>query len=464
MRDRAILHIDMNAFYASVAQHRDPALRGKAIAVAGDPKRRNGIILAKSREAKAAGVKTGEAIWQAQQKCPHLIIVPPDYHAYKRYSKLARMLYYEYTNQVEPFGLDESWIDVTGPLHLFGDAPSYRETHHTGVPPYRQTHQTRASTYTHPLETKTSTRSLEGAYRIAQEISERIKAELGLTVSIGISWNKVFAKLGSDTDPGDGILCITRDNYRQLAWPMPASSMIYIGPATTRKLTANGFYTIGDVAHASDAFLQTRFGKIGFMLRSFARGEDRSQVRVMDPAKADVDYVIKGIGNGLTAPHDLVTEKDVEALVWLLSESVGQRLREAHFRCRTVSVGARRAGDLSGYSRQTTLSQPTCLTRDIARLAMGLLRANQPFDRAHALRAIHVRTTNLVALDGPRQLDLFGEEQATWRQERLDLAIDELRRRFGNSCVRRVVELSDETMRQVDIKRDNTVHPIGFLR
>lgn len=453
MRDRAILHIDMNAFYASVAQHRDPALRGKAVAVAGDPKRRNGIILAKSREAKASGVKTGEAIWQAQQKCPHLIIVPPDYQAYKRYSKLARMLYYEYTNQVEPFGLDESWIDVTGSLHLFG-----------GAPPYRETHQTGASPYTHSPETKASTRSLEGAYRIAQEISDRIKAELGLTVSIGVSWNKVFAKLGSDTDPGDGILCITRDNYRQLAWPMPAASMIYIGPATTRKLRANGFYTIGDVAHASDAFLQMRFGKIGFMLRSFARGEDRSQVRVMDPARADVDYVIKGIGNGLTAPHDLVAEKDVEVLVWLLSESVGQRLREAHFRCRTVSVGARRAGDLSGYSRQTTLNQPTCLTRDIARLAMGLLRANQPFDRAHALRSIHVRATNLVALDGPRQLDLFGEEQATWRQERLDLTIDELRRRFGNGCVRRVVELNDETMWQVDIKRDNTVHPIGFLR
>ncbi len=464
MRDRAILHIDMNAFYASVAQHRDPALRRKAIAVAGDPKRRNGIILAKSREAKAAGVKTGEAIWQAQQKCPQLIIVPPDYQAYKRYSKLARMLYYEYTNQVEPFGLDESWIDVTGSLHLFGGTQPYRETHQTGAPPYRQTHQTGASAYTHPLETKASTRSLESAYRVAQEISERIKAELGLTVSIGVSWNKVFAKLGSDTDSGDGILCITRDNYRQLAWPMPAASMIYIGPVTARKLAANGFYTIGDVAHASDTFLQTRFGKIGFMLRSFARGEDRSQVRVMDPAKADVDYVIKGIGNGLTAPHDLVTEKDVEALVWLLSESVGQRLREAHFRCRTVSVAARRAGDLSGYSRQTTLSQPTCLTRDIARLAMGLLRANQPFDRAHALRAIHVRATNLAALEGPRQLDLFGEEQATWRQERLDLAIDELRRRFGNNCVRRVVELSDEAMRQVDIKRDNTVHPIGFLR
>lgn len=181
MRDRVIMHIDMNAFYASVAQHLDPSLRGKAVAVAGDPKRRSGIILAKSREAKAAGVKTAEAIWQAKQKCPSLIVVPPDYAAYKRYSKLARMIYYEYTDKVEPFGLDESWIDVTGSLSLFGNDPML----------------------------------------IAGEISERIKDELGLTVSVGVSWNKVFAKLGSDTDPGDGIIAVTRDNYKEFAWPCP---------------------------------------------------------------------------------------------------------------------------------------------------------------------------------------------------------------------------------------------------
>ena len=161
MRERVIMHIDMNAFYASVAQHLDPKIRNKPVAVAGDPERRNGIILAKSREAKACGVKTAEAIWQARQKCPDLIVVPPDYSAYKRYSTLARMICYEYTNQVEPFGLDESWIDVTGSLSLFGGSPML----------------------------------------IAREISERVKGELGLAVSVGVSWNKVFAKLGSDPDP-----------------------------------------------------------------------------------------------------------------------------------------------------------------------------------------------------------------------------------------------------------------------
>ncbi len=423
MSERVIMHIDMNAFYASVAQHLDPRLRGKAVAVAGDPERRNGIILAKSREAKARGVKTAEAIWQAKRKCPDLIVVPPDYAAYKRYSRLARMIYYDYTDLVEPFGLDEAWIDVTGSLALFGG----------------------------------------DAMLVAQEISGRVKSELGLTVSVGVSWNKVFSKLGSDTDPGDGIACITRENYREVAWPMPASQLIYVGPATTAKLHAAGYETIGDVAHAGDYFLQHRFGKVGFMLRAFANGCDPSPVRPLRPEKADVDYAIKGIGNGLTAPHDLACEADVKALVWLLAESVSQRMRELRLRCRTIAVGVRRA-DLSGYSRQTTLRTPTCLTGDLAKGAMGLICAAQPLDSEHAIRAIHVRATNLSPLDMPLQCDLFGNAEEVARREHLDFAIDALRARFGNRCVYRVVELTDETMRGLDIKRDNTVFPVGFLR
>ena len=424
MGERVVMHIDMNAFYASVAQHLDPRLRGLPVAVAGDPKRRSGIILAKSREAKACGVKTAEAIWQAREKCPGLVVVPPDYDAYKRYSRLARMIYYDYTDLVEPFGLDESWIDVTGSLGLFGG----------------------------------------DAMLVAEEISGRVKSELGLTVSVGVSWNKVFAKLGSDTDPGDGIVAITRENFREVAWPMAASEMIYVGPATERKLRAAGYETIGDLAHAGDHFLKHRLGKIGLMLRAFANGLDASPVRPMDPAKADVDYEVKGIGNGLTAPRDLVCEADVKALVWLLSESVAQRMRESRLRCRTVSVGVRRAGDLSGYSRQTTLRTPTCLTGDVANLAMGLIRANQPLDEDHAIRAIHVRATNLSPMDAPVQHDLFGDAEAVERLERLDLAIDALRARFGNRCVHRAVELTDEVMGSLDVKRDNTVHPVGFLR
>lgn len=418
------MHIDMNAFYASVAQHLDPKLRERPVAVAGDPKKRNGIILAKSRQAKAAGVKTGLAIWEAKKLCPDIIIVPPDYAAYKRYSRLARLIYYDYTDLVEPFGLDEAWIDITGSLPLFGG----------------------------------------DEMRVAQEISERVKSELGLTVSVGVSWNKVFSKLGSDMDPGDGIIAITRDNYKDVAWSRPVRDMIYVGSATEKKLHSAGYKTIGDLAHAGDYFLKRRFGKIGILLRMFARGEDVSPVRVMDYEQADVEYDVKGIGNGLTAPHDLVCESDAKALIWLLSESVSQRLRESCYRCRTISVGVRRAGDLSGYTRQTTIKTPTCLTKEIANTAMDLLRKSQPLDEEHAIRALHVRTTNLVSMKEPIQYDLFGNAERIAVMERLDLTIDVLRRRFGNTCIRRGVELTDDTMSGLDIKRDNTVHPIGFLR
>lgn len=420
---RSVFHIDMNAFYASVAQHLDPSLRNRPIAVAGDPKKRNGIILAKSIQAKAKGVKTGSPIWEAKRFCPDIVIVPPDYKAFLRYSKLARMIYYSYTDQVEPFGLDECWIDVTGSLHLFGDDPM----------------------------------------RLAQEISERIKFELGLTVSIGVSFNKVFAKLGSDIDPGDGIVEITVDNFKEVAWSLDASELLYVGSSTAKRLRSSGIITIGDLAHTTDYYLKNRFGVIGFMLRDFANGLDTSEVKEFNPEIADTEYNIKGIGNGLTAPHDLVRIRDVKALVWLLSESVGQRLRESHFRCRTISVGLRK-DDLSFYSRQRTVKTPTCLTKDIANMSMRLILENQPIDKDHALRAISVRVTNLSSLHDPAQHDLFGDAEEAERFERLDLTIDSLRKRFGNACVKRVVELTDDAMKHLDIKRDNTVHPIGFLR
>ena len=424
MRDRSVFHVDMNAFYASVMQHLNPSLRDRPIAVAGDPKKRNGIILAKSIQAKRAGVKTGCAIWEAKRVCPDIEIVPPDYKAFKRYSKLARMIYYDYTDLVEPFGLDECWIDITGSLHLFKKEPM----------------------------------------ELALEISNRVKRELGLTVSVGVSYNKVFAKLGSDIDPGDGIVQITQDNFRDVAWGLDVSELIYVGSATARKLRSSGINTIGDLAHTTDYYLKKRFGVVGFMLRDFANGLDCTQVKAFNPDIADTEYEIKGIGNGLTAPHDLTCESDAKALVWLLSESVGQRLRESRFRCRTISVGLRRAGDLSYYSRQRTVRIPTCLTKDIANMAMKLILENQPVDEEHALRGISVRVTNLIPMDRPVQHDLFGDSESVEKEERLDFTIDALRNRFGNKSVRRVVELTDDAMKGLDIKRDNTVHPIGFLR
>ena len=421
--DRVILHSDCNCFYAGVEMHRRPELRGRAVCVGGDEEARHGIVLAKSPLAKAYGVKTGEALWEARKKCPGLVVVPPDYRAYMDYSRRARMIYYGYTDRVENFGLDECWLDITGSVGLFGGDPSL----------------------------------------VAEEISERVKSELGITVSVGLSWNKVFAKLGSETDPGDGLIQITRENFREAAWALPASEMIYVGPATKRKLHDSGVDTIGELANASDYMLKKRLGKVGGVLKAMARGEDTSPVRAMDPASTDVWREAKSVGNGLTAPHDIESAGDAKALVYLLAESVAQRLRELRMRARTVCVGAREAKTLAGYTRQRTLLSPTCITSEIARCAFGLLAENEPLDASHPLRALHVRASGLSPIAEPSQLCLFEDEERRIGMERLDFAIDGLRRRFGNGCVRRLAELADDSLSGLDIKSDNVIHPVGYF-
>ena len=229
---RVVAHVDMNSFYAGVEQAENPQLRGKPVVVAGKEELRHGIVLTKSTEAKKYGIKTGEALWEARQKCPGLIVLPPNYRLYQRYSAMARDIYYQYTDLVEPFGLDESWLDLTGAMALHGKNPRL----------------------------------------VVEEISERVKAELGTTVSIGLSWNKILAKFGSDYKKPDAITEITPDNYREVFWGAPVEELLYVGHATKRKLNASGYTTIGDLAHASDYYLQNRFGKIGFVLRTFARG------------------------------------------------------------------------------------------------------------------------------------------------------------------------------------------------
>ena len=421
MDERIIMHSDMNTFYASVEQAEHPALRGKPVVVAGKEELRHGIVLTKSKEAKKYGIKTAEALWEARAKCPDLIVLPPDYKLYKKYSTMAREIYYQYTDLVEPFGLDESWLDLTGSIQLHGGC----------------------------------------ARMVAEEISERIHAELGVTVSIGISWNKIFAKFGSDYKKPDAITEITRENYRDIVWSAPVSDLLYVGHATERKLTAYNITTIGDLAHASDAYLKRRFGKIGFMLRSFARGEDAGPVKAYDPERRDVDRTIKSYGNGLTAPHDILSPGDAKALIYLLSESVAQRLREDGMRAKTISIGVRDGEDLTSYTRQRKLPQATAATRDVARTAWTLLLENERFDGTRPIRGLHVRASSLEPMDGPRQLSLFESKRDI--VERLDFSIDELRRRFGNLCIQRGAELTDQALIGVDIKGENTIHPVGYL-
>lgn len=419
--DRTILHSDMNSFYASVEQAENPELRGKPVVVAGKEELRHGIVLTKSVEAKAYGIQTAEALWQARAKCPDLIVLPPRYRLYRHYSEMARAIYYQYTDLVEPFGLDECWLDITGSLALHGG----------------------------------------DALVVAREISERIKAELGCTVSIGVSWNKIFAKFGSDYKKPDAITCITRENYRDIVWNAPVRDLLYVGPATERKLHASGIETIGQLADTSDAYLKRRFGKVGFVLRSFARGEDATPVKPYDPWTKTVDRVVKSYGNGLTAPHDITAYADAKALLWMLSESVAQRMREDGVRARTVSIGVRSGIDLGGYSCQTKLEKPSAATRLVAQAAWALLVSSQPIDETHPIRALHVRASDLVEPPAHEQLSLLESSEPDW--EGLDRNIDELRRRFGNTCIVRGSELLDESLTGLDIKSENTVHPVSYF-
>ena len=423
MPDRDVLHSDINCCYAQIECQARPELRGKPVVVGGDEEARHGIVLAKNLIAKRAGVKTAMALWEARKACPGLVVVPPDYRLYMDVSRRAREIYYDYTDRVEPFGPDEAWLDVTGTRRCLGLSPA----------------------------------------EIAREVSERMVAELGISVSVGVSWNKIFAKFGSDYKKPDAVTVITRENYREVVWQAPVRDLLYVGPATERKLHSSGIDTIGQLACASDELLRNRLGKMGFVLRGFARGQDATEVKPYDRDAADVMREIKSYGNGLTAPRDICDPQSAKAYVWMLAESVAQRMREGRARARTVSVGARAADDLCTRSRQCKLPVATDVTLEVARAAWGLLRPLEPLDASQPLRGSHVRASDLEPADADLQASLFDPLPRRTEMRELDASVDDLRRRYGNKCVVWGAQLVDEGAASVDAKADNTVHPVSFF-
>ena len=288
---RTILHSDLNNFYASVECRRRPELAGKPVIVCGSKEDRHGIVLAKNMLAKSCGVRTGDVIWEAKRKCPGVVEIPADFPEYLRFSKKVRRIYERYTDRVEAFGIDECWLDVTESLSLFG---SGRE--------------------------------------IAEEIRNSVKSELGVTVSVGVSYNKIFAKLASDLKKPDAVTVISAENYREVVWSLPAEELLYVGKATKRKLNGVGIYTIGDIARAEESFLLRRLGKWGSYLWRFANGLDDTEV-----VRVGEEENVKSIGNSLTNYRDLENEEEVFTLIWLLADSVAMRLRESGLgRARTV--------------------------------------------------------------------------------------------------------------------------------
>lgn len=402
------------AFYASVEMQRHPELRDKPLAVCGSQEDRHGIVLTANYIAKPRGVKTGMAIWQARQCCPNLVVLPPDMAEYIRISKMAREIYEDYTDQVEPFGLDESWLDVTGSVGLFGS----------------------------PMT-------------IAKEISDRIKFELGITASIGVSDNKITAKLGSDYKKPDAITRIEADNYKEIVYPLPVSDLLYVGPATTRKLYSIGVSTIGQLAECPVDILTHKLGKMGAILHMFANGRDVSPVQ-----KSDHIPNVRSVGNSATTPRDLVNDEDVHLMLYLLAESVASRMRELVSRCTVVEVYVRNI-DLNSFCRQRKLQNPTCSSSEIAQVAFELFRASYRWEKP--VRSIGVRGAGLVEMDSCLQLSMFQDDKKRDKWERIDATVDKLRERYGYMSVQRALMMTDPLLGKINPKDDHTVHPVGYF-
>lgn len=412
--ERTILHSDANCFYASVEHLHHPELSGKPIAVGGAPEARHGIVLTADYIAKKYGVKTGMALWQAKQLCPEITFVPPRMDLYLRFSKMANEIYSEYTDLREPYGIDESWLDVTSSVSIKGDGD-----------------------------------------KIARKISERMKFELGITVSIGISFNKIFAKLGSDYKKPDAITTMYKDEFKQKAWNLPASDLLYVGRSTNAKLKRIGIKTIGDVARTDKEILHSIFGKMGYVLWSFANGYDDSPVK-----KENTLAPVKSIGNSTTTPRDLECDEDVRLTIFILAESVAARLREHGFKCRVVEISIR-DNELYSFTRQKKIDHATNITGEIAEYAYGLFKEN--YDWRKNIRSVGVRGADLVTADYMEQLDLFHSEELREKQMKADSAVDDIRRRFGFYSVQRGLMYRDRLLSAVNAKEDHTVHPHGYF-
>jgi len=411
--DRVILHCDANSYYASVECLYTPEIREKPVAVGGSVEARHGIILTKNTLAKKYGVKTGEAIWQAKQKCPELICVPPDFPLYMRFSGKMRRIYEQYSSRVESFGLDEAWIDLTSRGITFAD----------GI-------------------------------RIAEEIRARIREELGITVSVGVADNKIFAKLGSDMKKPDAVTALPPDSFREMIDHLPVNDLLYVGPSTTRRLAKLGVTTIGALARCEDSVLLTLLGKNGLLIKSYANGQDRSPVMPVDYRSC-----VKSVGNSTTPPHDLTSMDDARCIYYLLAESVAARLREGGFRARCVSISARTT-TLVTRSHQMMLNKPTNLTDEIADAAMALFI--QRFASGFPYRSVGLCCTALTPDDAPIQLDFTGDETRRIHMEKLERSIDGLRRRYGHQIVQRGVVLRDSSYARINPVEDHTIHPVPF--
>ncbi len=389
--ERVILHCDLNNFFASVSLLFNPTLRSVPVAVCGDKEQRHGIVLAKNEAAKRCGVKTAEAIFEAKAKCPELVILPPMMDKYKEYSEKAHRIYEEYTDMIEPFGIDECWLDVTGSRLLFGSGEE-----------------------------------------IADKIRREIKQKLGITVSVGVSFNKVFAKLGSDMKKPDGITVISRENFREKIWRLPISDLLFVGRKTTDRLRSCGICTIGDAALCSDEMLERLLGKNGLELKRYALGEDNSPV-----SRQHEKATPKSIGRSVTRQQDFKTPDEIWGMFLSLAREISDSLREQGLYAGGVQVHIRNAAlSVKEFSR----SYPDSVNgaKIIAERGMELL--NEHFGFTEPLRSVGLRAINLRGYQTAIQEDIFGDSEKRETEEKIESSIYELRKKFGSTSITRAAE------------------------
>ena len=384
--ERIIIHSDMNSCYASIECSLNPELKGKPVAVGGSVEDRHGIILAKTAEAKKFGVTTGEPIWQAEKKCPGLIIVPPHFDIYAKYSSLARDIYRRYTDKIEPMGLDEAWCDITGSILLFGSVEN-----------------------------------------ITNGIREAFKNELGITVSIGVSYNKIFAKLGSDLAGIDEVVTITKENYKDIVWPLSVGSIMGVGRNTAKKLQSYGVHTVGDLANTESDWLKLTFGVTGEDMWRYANGFDSSRVMPDGYARE-----VKSVGHGVTCREDLTNDEEVWLAFLQLSQDVSKRLKKEKLSATAVQISVRDTF-LMTRQFQCETGYPTQSAMDISKTALKLFKEN--YSWVSNVRALSIRAINLCDEDAPMQLDLSGEYKQHDRQKIIDDTTLALREKFGSDAL-----------------------------
>lgn len=401
---RTILHSDLNSFYASVEMMLDPSLRGKAVAVCGSTEDRHGIVLAKSELAKKAGIKTGMVTWEAKRLCPELMVLHPNFEQYVKYSKLTREIYQRYTDRVEPFGMDECWLDLTGCPHADGK-------------------------------------------KTAEEICRTVREELGLTVSVGVSFNKIFAKLGSDMKKPDAVTVIGENNFREMVWPLPVSDLIYVGRATARKLESYGIRTIGQLAAAPPDFLKRLLGVNGLAIWRYAAGYDNSRVMHMD-----WEAPVKSIGHGITCVEDLVCAEEVFLVMLELSQDIGHKLRMNDFNAGGVQIFVR-DNALQCRQYQGILEVPTQSPAELTARGRELFERN--YDWHAPVRSVTVRAIRLMPRAQPVQTLLFDDPARREKRERLEDAVEDIRSRFGKSAIYAACLMGDLKMPGLGIHEIN---------